>query len=256
MSQSKINSFFKPTNSVNPDQIPTVSKQVILECNAAISNEITKPSKKRGSYAHYTNEFKFEVGKFAAENGDSKAVQKYSIKDKKAINESTIRSWKLQYLEQLANDKKSNSIVGVKRGRPNLLRSDIEEIIKTYLKQLRENGGIVNSRIIKAVSIAVTRKIAPQILVENGGYLELSRRWAYNFAVRNGYVNRKGTKSTKANVPQKNEVCDKFRSECLKIIKEHSIPDDLIINWDETGVQLLPTANYTMEHAGIYTLIN
>ena len=34
----------------------------------------------------------------------------------------------------------------------------------------------------------------------------------------------------------------------------NDIPDQLIINWDQTGVLLVPTGEWTMHHAGEKTI--
>lgn len=45
-------------------------------------------------------------------------------------------------------------------------------------------------------------------------------------------------------------MCSKFRDEVGKIIQDNHIPHELVINWEETGVHLLPTAQYTYEKEG------
>ena len=31
------------------------------------------------------------------------------------------------------------------------------------------------------------------------------------------------------------------------MVREHDIPDDLVINWDETGLNLVPSDSWTLE---------
>jgi len=33
-------------------------------------------------------------------------------------------------------------------------------------------------------------------------------------------------------------------------VEEHNIPDDLIFNWDQTGVNLIPGGDWTMDKKG------
>ena len=43
---------------------------------------------------------------------------------------------------------------------------------------------------------------------------------------------------------------NKFLLEILGMVAEHKIPDQLILNWDQTGLQLVPSGNWTREEQG------
>ena len=67
-----------------------------------------------------------------------------------------------------------------------------------------------------------------------------------------GYVKCKAT--TKTNVKLSNEEFQRRRHEYLLqisgIVRQHAIPDELIINWDQTGLNLVPAGNWTLEQEG------
>ncbi len=75
----------------------------------------------RGSYTTYTPEQKALIGRFAAENGNSKAVQKYTEELGVSVKESTVRQFKKAYYLQLNEGKDPDDIKMIpnkKRGRP------------------------------------------------------------------------------------------------------------------------------------------
>jgi len=43
---------------------------------------------------------------------------------------------------------------------------------------------------------------------------------------------------------------DDFLSRINQMVKENNIPDDLILNWDEMDVKMVPTSEWTMAPAG------
>ena len=75
----------------------------------------------RGSYTTYTPEQKALIGRFAAEHGNSKAVQKFTQELGVCVKESTVRQFKKAYYLQLNEGKNPDDIKMIpkkKRGRP------------------------------------------------------------------------------------------------------------------------------------------
>jgi len=75
----------------------------------------------RGSYTTYTPEQKAMIGRYAAEQGNSKAVQKFSSELGVSVKESTVRQFKKAYYLQLNEGKDPDEIKTIpnkKRGRP------------------------------------------------------------------------------------------------------------------------------------------
>jgi hypothetical protein len=92
------------------------------------------------------------------------------------------------------------------------------------------------------------------VLKENGGHIDLDRPWAESFLRRVGYVHRKGTKATRKLpfdfIDKKNEFL-----KCVEdIIKKWSIPVELVINFDQTNVSIIPCGNWPMNELGKYTI--
>ena len=81
-----------------------------------------------------------------------------------------------------------------------------------------------------------------------GGQLhELGRGWAKYFMQRIGFVMRKTTKTAKKFPPNSEESYDRPISSAAA---ENSIPADLIVNWDQTGVRMVPVNDWTMTTRG------
>lgn len=75
----------------------------------------------RGSYTTYTPEQKAMIGRYAAEQGNSKAVQKFTSELGVSVKESTVRQFKKAYYLQLNEGKDPDEIKSIpnkKRGRP------------------------------------------------------------------------------------------------------------------------------------------
>jgi hypothetical protein len=65
-----------------------------------------------------------------------------------------------------------------------------------------------------------------------------------------GYSKRKGTKSVKKLPDDFNNVKSEFLDRIATVVKKHSIRRSMIINVDETGVNIVPVGNWTMEAEG------
>ena len=83
-----------------------------------------------------------------------------------------------------------------------------------------------------------------------GGPIDLSKSCAQSFLRRIGYVKRKRTRAARK-VPVYFEFIQmEFVSEIKKLVKTYDIPDDLIINFDQTNVMIVPVGHYTLDKVG------
>ena len=67
-----------------------------------------------------------------------------------------------------------------------------------------------------------------------------------------GFVQRRGSTQTKAKLSdqQVSQMKHTYPSQVSGIVKVHKIPPELVINWDQAGVNLIPSQNWTMEQQG------
>ena len=88
-------------------------------------------------------------------------------------------------------------------------------------------------------------------LAEFGGHIELSRQWAYHLLHRMDFVRRKATTSKSKHKPGEFEKVKKgFLDDVVSVVKMEEIPPELILNWDQTGIHLVPASGWTMDKIG------
>ena len=62
-----------------------------------------------------------------------------------------------------------------------------------------------------------------------------------------GYVKRKGSNAGKVTVPQFEELKEEFLADVEVEIVMNDIHKEMVFNWDQTGLQLVPTGRWTMQ---------
>ena len=82
--------------------------------------------------------------------------------------------------------------------RPLLLGEELEDEVKSFIKIAREKGTIVNTHTVMATARSVVISHDANILLENGGYIEITKSWAQGLLERMNIVKRKGTITVKA----------------------------------------------------------
>jgi hypothetical protein len=246
----------------------------VAEVNAHVrKNQLSKTGKKRGPYSNFAPDFKAEVGRYAAEHGNTKAVEHFS-KLGRNIKESTVRRFKEAYFLKLKENKGDKSKVvqlnSKSRGRPLILGEEVDKNVRDYVKQLRYEkmqflwtgsnlnfhssfrvaGGIVNKTVVISAAKGFIMAQTPSLLKENGGHLVIDEPWATSFLRRMGFVQRKATKAARKLPTDFDAVKSEFLRKVVDCVKEHDIPADLVVNIDQTGVKLIPISEWTMDQKG------
>ena len=88
------------------------------------------------------------------------------------------------------------------------------------------------------------------LLVENGGSIEITRDWALSVLKRMNMVKRRGSITAKPVIKNFDEVKTKYLTDIKTLMNKHNIPPELIINWDHTGIHLVPVSKWTMAEKG------
>jgi len=114
----------------------------------------------------------------------------------------------------------------------------------------RLNGGVINARIVMAGAEAIVTKFARHKLERYGGHINITKSFVKSLLRRMGFVKRKGTNGVKHLPTDFAEICKAFEEKINKVTVEHNVPDSMIINWDQTGCQLVPGGDWTMEKQG------
>lgn len=88
------------------------------------------------------------------------------------------------------------------------------------------------------------------LLSEFGGPITIEKSLAESILRRMEYGKRKGTKSVKVIPSDFENVKADFLQRIKTVVKKHSIPQSLIMNVDETGVNIVPVGNWTVDLEG------
>ena len=122
------------------------------------------------------------------------------------------------------------------RGRPLFIREELEDKMKWFLTEIHKSGRVVNSQIAVGAAKGVLKSRDATLLTENGGSIDIGKDWAHGLLGRMGLVRRRAT--TKAKVSSSNFAFLKhqFLDDIRSVAMIDEIPEDLIINWDQTGL--------------------
>ena len=100
---------------------------------------------------------------------------------------------------------KENTPAGVKRiaaktrGSP-LLLGEFDSDVQAYIKALGKAGTPVNVPVVLAAAEGVIIAKNRSLLLKYGGHIELNRPWTVSILRRMGFVQRRGSTQTKANL--------------------------------------------------------
>lgn len=248
------------------DKTPIAEGEEFERTRELFQNASTpSPNKKRGSYGQYTPKQRFEIGKYAAENGNARAVAKFSPQFSKKLNESTVRGFKQQYVKEVKSAAKRKLIESEsdssemeltelnpkKRGRKVLLGDELDIKVQKLITSIRDAGGVINTAIVRAAAQGLVISQDRTLLVENGGHIDLSKTWAKSILKKMNMVKRKGTTSKKTFVVENYEQEKlKYLNKINQKMKSKNIPAELVINWDQTGINIVPVSQWTMDVEG------
>ena len=88
-------------------------------------------------------------------------------------------------------------------------------------------------------------------LAEFGGHIQLSRQWAYHLLSRMNYVKRKATTAKSKHTPADFAAAkESFLNDVVDVVTMDDIPSELMLNWDQTGIHLVPASTWTMDREG------
>ena len=78
-------------------------------------------------------------------------------------------------------------------------------------------------------------------LSSHGGHIEITKTWAKSLLQRMGFVKKKSSMSGKISLAQFDESKEIFLADVAAKVLMKDIPEPLIINWDQTGLSIVPT---------------
>ena len=151
--------------------------------------------------------------------------------------------------------EKDGKTIFKKKERPNLVSDDFMKKIRTIMIGTRPAGTAISRRIVMAIDIGVVRSDSPTLLKENGGSLELNEDCARVVIKSMNWTKRKGT--TGKIEPSKQFLLEEkltFQKKISGVIFAHDIPEELIINLDQTPLSYVSPGKCTFDVKGVKTV--
>ena len=264
-----------PRKSCSPS---ILSQKDIESTQKSIANAVSvaaEKSQSRGKYNSYSKEQRAMIGKYTAENGPTCAAKHYTAVWGIKINESTARRLKKEYLEKLkeeisenrrrqaeasdAEEHKDEPIVISEletkpRGRPVRLGEQLDSLVQEFLINLRAADGVVNTTVVMGAAEGIISYRDISKLSLHGGHIDITKSWAQSLLRWMGFVKRKCSTSGKITMARFDECKEIFLADVAAEVVIKKIPESLIINWDQTGLSIVPTGDWTMEKEGAQTV--
>ena len=220
---------------------------------------VEESKRKRSKYRVWTPAQRAEIGKHAADHSNASTVRILGLKYP-GLKRQTVSDFKLAYLKLKKSNEAANSdikkIVRKKAGRPTLLPESLMKKVIENVANLRLRGAPVSSAVIRAVARSVIIANDRSLLLEIGGYIDLSTDWSRQVLYRFEMLGRKMTSrmATTAKIPIAPALLSETKLDFPRKIKSlqawHEIPEDLIINFDQTALPHVCTGKRTYHTQG------
>ena len=140
------------------------------------------------------------------------------------------------------------------RVRPVLLGVELDGLVQEFVHNLRTAGGVVNTLVVMGAAEGIVAHRDISKLLSHGGHIEVTKTWAKSLLLRMGFVKRKCSTSGKISVDQFDKAKEIFLADVAAEVLMKDIPENLILNWDQTGLSVVPTGDWTMEKEGAKTV--
>ena len=88
---------------------------------------------------------------------------------------------------------------------------------------------------------------------ENNGPLQLTSNWGKSLLrIQDGFCEQKpkGCSTKKLMVHNLEEIKEQFLNDIVAVVEVENIPDELILNWDHTAINIVPGSSWTMNQKG------
>ena len=195
----------------------------------------------------YREDEKMKIAKYANIYGTVSALRHFK-QDFPKLTESTIRPWLAKYRSQLKTTSSEDSEciqISETRGRPLLLPNELDRKLRTFITSTRTAGGTINKHVIYGILMGLIKSD----LRSYGRYLDfvISKGWLQSLYQRMNFTRRIVTTARPAITKAAwLELNAKFLHDIVSVTIEDEIPDELIINVDQTPSKFVPTENVTM----------
>ena len=166
---------------------------------------------------------------------------------------TTVCDWRKAISTQQKKQRESiTELHGKKRGRPPTFPEEVTSCVMKYIHAVREAGGVINTAIVIGAALRIVKRMKPDLLESNGGHvvLPVKKDWAKYLLAQMKFVRKATTKKSKMTVSNFEELKDNFLMDIKAIATMEEVPDEMILNWDQTAIKYIPISNWTMATEG------
>ena len=247
-----------PLSETLPSATIKAANEAVL---AASKQPPNKQLSKRGHYVKLTGVQQAQIARYALFHGNQAAIRRYNEEYSTEIKESSVSTWKSKYVNELDRKRKAGDFEASgevvidtlplkKRGRPLLLGSELDDQVKCYIKDARAAGTPIDTTVVMASGEAIVRKTDKNLLKDSGGPIDITKTWAKSLLSRLGFVKRKANSTAKVAPSYYQQLKEQYLLDIEVVVEMEDIPADLIMNWDHTGINIVPGCPWTMEEKG------
>ena len=243
------------------DFVRDAFEEVIATINPPLTSvvEISKPSR-RPKNARPSNWTEI-ADHFNTYRNVRKAMKTYGLQN---LN-SSVEHWRItlnRWLKDLTAGKLHVSVAG--RRLP-AYGAAIDNQLLAAVQKYNLHGIPMTDHILKLTLIDLLLKgnrrdildrLCPddehiEIITGDKSQFRFGKRWAHRFYNRHNFPSRRATTKMREDVPvQYHEKVDMFTCVLSRNIRDHNIPDALVLNGDETNTQFVPTVKNTRVKKG------
>ena len=204
----------------------------------------------------YSVKDRADIAKYAVQHCLTSAASHFSRKFGMNVSKTTAKSIRSAYVSELREKRaRDEGVVAIlrchKRGRRLLVGDVIDNQVQSYLRRVHDGGGVVTAKIAVAAARGILLACDWSKLAEFSEHIRLGSSWAYSLLNRMKFVQRKATTSkSKLPVERFAEIKEQFLSDVVSTVEFMEIPAELILNWDQTGIKIVPSCAWTMDQQG------
>ena len=177
--------------------------------------------------------------------------RKLGVKVSKTTDASILKAYLNEVKENKRareDDESATALHPKKRGRRVLLGEDLDQKVHMYLMKVREEGGGVSARIAMAAAKGILLTCDRDMFVEFGSHVQLNKAWTYSLLYRMKFVQRNvSTAASKHSGAHFEAKKQQFLRGVADTVEMEEVPAELVINWDQTGITIVPSNTWTME---------
>ena len=229
----------------------------IVGANCEVERSVRSWSRKGQKKKVYSPRKKSINGKFVCTIGATAGAKSFLRKLGVKINENTVRGFKRAYLAKQSTkrlrkeeDLSVNEIQLKKKGRSLLLGRKLDNTVQNYILKLKEHGCSINAHLTIAAARGIVQAMDRTRLAEYSGSSRsntLTTSWAKSLLKRMNFTKRRASTKCSYSADELEKEKKTFLSQVLDVVGLDDIPQELIFNWDQTGINLVPTALWTLD---------